>query len=60
MLIRALYHLDVEGESISPELKKQIFIPFAKGYNGANGLGLSITKMILLQHQGDLSDFGKL
>lgn len=44
-----------DGESISPELKKQIFIPFAKGYNGANGLGLSITKMILLQHQGDIA-----
>lgn len=44
-----------DGESISPELKKQIFIPFAKGYNGANGLGLSITKTILLQHQGDIA-----
>ena len=43
------------GEIPVPELKKQIFIPFAKGYNGANGLGLSITKMILLQHQGDIA-----
>ncbi len=44
-----------DGKLISPELKKQIFTPFAKGYNGSNGLGLSITKMILLQHQGDIA-----
>lgn len=25
-----------------------------KGYNGSNGLGLSITKMILLQHSGNI------
>lgn len=43
-----------DGTSIGSELKKQIFTPFAKGYNGSNGLGLSITKMILLQHQGDI------
>ena len=43
-----------DGETISPELKKQIFTPFSKGYNGSNGLGLSITKMVLLQHQGDI------
>ena len=43
-----------DGASIGPELKNQIFTPFAKGYNGSNGLGLSITKTILLQHQGDI------
>ena len=43
-----------DGEIISDQLKKQIFTPFMKGYNGSNGLGLSITKMILLQHSGNI------
>ena len=43
-----------DGEIISDQLKKQIFTPFMKGYNGSNGLGLSITKMILLQNSGNI------
>ena len=43
-----------DGMPISSELKAQIFTPFTKGYNGSNGLGLSITKTILLQHGGTI------
>lgn len=50
--IRILFYND--GNPISPELKTQIFTPFIKGYNGSNGLGLSICKTILLQHGGSI------
>ncbi len=51
-LITMLFYND--GETINNQLKEQIFTPFMKGYNGSNGLGLSITKMILLQHSGNI------
>ena len=43
-----------DGEPLSPELKEQIFTPFTKGYNGSNGLGLSICKTILFKHGRDI------
>ena len=50
--IELLFYND--GESINNKLRSQIFTPFIKGYNGSNGLGLSITKTILIQHGGNI------
>lgn len=50
--IELLFYND--GESINNKLRSQIFTPFIKGYNGFNGLGLSITKTILIQHGGNI------
>ena len=53
-----------DGDKISENLKSKLFMPFVKGYNGSNGLGLSICKTILLQHKSDIkiidTNFGTL
>lgn len=43
-----------DGEIIDNDLKKLLFMPFSKGYNGSNGLGLSICKAILSYHKGNI------
>ena len=53
-----------DGYKISENLKSKLFMPFVKGYNDSNGLGLSICKTILLQHKSDIkiidTNFGTL
>ncbi len=43
-----------DGAVISSDVKKQIFQPFVKGYNGSTGLGLSICRTIMRQQNGDI------
>lgn len=43
-----------DGASIPKDIKKDLFKPFYKGYNGSSGLGLSICKSIANIHKGDI------
>ena len=42
------------GESIPPEIKEQIFVPFFTTKEEGSGIGLSLSKQILLQMNGDI------
>jgi signal transduction histidine kinase len=42
------------GPQIPPELKEQIFIPFFTTKEKGSGIGLSLSKQIILQMGGDL------
>ncbi len=43
-----------DGNPINESLKERLFTPFAKGYNGSSGLGLSICKTIMEQLHGSI------
>lgn len=43
-----------DGIPINETLKEHLFMPFAKGYNGSSGLGLSICKTIMTQMNGSI------
>ena len=42
------------GPQISPELKEQIFVPFFTTKENGSGIGLSLSKQIVLQMGGDI------
>jgi nitrogen fixation/metabolism regulation signal transduction histidine kinase len=42
------------GPQIPPEIKEQIFIPFYTTKENGNGIGLSLSKQIILQMGGDI------
>jgi len=42
------------GKTISPEIKEQIFVPFFTTKENGSGIGLSLSKQILLQMNGDI------
>jgi len=42
------------GEAIPQEIKEQIFVPFFTTKEGGSGIGLSLSKQILLQMNGDI------
>ncbi|MGD6877063.1 HAMP domain-containing sensor histidine kinase [Bacillus infantis] len=49
-----------EGSYIPEQLQKTIFLPFVQGedsraHGGSSGIGLSISKMLLEQHEGKIS-----
>jgi nitrogen fixation/metabolism regulation signal transduction histidine kinase len=43
------------GEPIPPEIREQIFIPFFTTREGGTGIGLSLSKQIMLKLGGDIS-----
>jgi len=43
------------GPQIPPEIKEQIFIPFYTTKEGGSGIGLSLSKQIILQMGGDIN-----
>lgn len=43
------------GEGIEGEMLKEIFIPFFSTKKKGSGIGLSISRQIILQHGGDIA-----
>ena len=48
-------HIEDNGPGISPELLEDIFIPFFTTKTKGSGIGLSISRQIVLKHEGTLS-----
>ncbi|MGL4293229.1 MAG: sensor histidine kinase [Bacteroidales bacterium] len=47
-------HFDNNGETIPAEVSRQIFIPFFTTKEAGSGIGLSVSKQIMHQHNGSL------
>ncbi|MGL5786007.1 MAG: sensor histidine kinase [Bacteroidales bacterium] len=51
---RWIIGIENNGDPISKEMQEQIFIPFFTTKEGGSGIGLSISKQIMRNHQGNL------
>jgi signal transduction histidine kinase len=49
-----LINISDEGSGLSPDDLQKIFSPFYSRRSGGTGLGLTIAKKIVLEHQGKL------
>lgn len=49
-----LIHFDNNGEMIPADVAKQIFVPFFTTKEAGSGIGLSVSKQIMRQHNGSL------
>ena len=52
---RAILEISNNGEMIPPELREQIFVPFFTTKEGGSGIGLSLSKQMLLNMGGDIT-----
>lgn len=51
---RWIIGVENNGDPISKEMQEQIFVPFFTTKEGGSGIGLSISKQIMRNHQGNL------
>ena len=53
--------LDIEdsGSGIAKHVIEQIFVPFFTTKNKGSGIGLSLSRQIMIQHGGDLTYIDK-
>jgi len=51
---RILLEISNNGPTIPPEIKEQIFVPFYTTKEGGSGIGLSLSKQIMLKMGGDV------
>ena len=51
---RWIIGIENNGDPISKEMQEQIFVPFFTTKEGGSGIGLSISKQIMRNHQGNL------
>lgn len=49
-----MIYFDNNGEMIPPDTAKQIFVPFFTTKEAGSGIGLSVSKQIMRQHNGSL------
>jgi len=52
---RIQIHISNNGEAIPPELREQIFVPFFTTKENGSGIGLSLSKQIMLMLGGDIN-----